>query len=311
MKGLSLDQLRTFCDVAALGSFSAAAERAGLTQPAVSLQIRSLERRLGVRLIERVGRHAQPTPAGRDLLVHANRIGEEMASALAAVAPHRAGTVGRVRIGTGATACIYLLPPVLRALRRRMPGLEIIVQTGNTTDILDRLEANVLDVALATLPVAGRSVQVTPVYEDELVAVFPAAEAAPARLTPAVLAERPLLLYEAGGNTRRVIDRWFARAGRTPKPVMELGSVEAIKELIGAGLGWAVLPRLAVDNAEARRRIAIRPLAPRLVRSLAVVLRRDKRLERGLRAVVDALSALPESRGRDVAQGRPAAPRGR
>jgi DNA-binding transcriptional LysR family regulator len=203
-----------------------------------------------------------------------------------------------VRIGTGATACIYLLPPVLRALRRRMPGLEITVQTGNTADIVDRLEANALDVALATLPVAGRSVQVTPVYEDELVAVFPAGEAAPARLTPAVLTERPLLLYEAGGNTRRVIDRWFARAGRIPKPVMELGSVEAIKELIGAGLGWAVLPRLAVDDAEVRRRIAIRPLTPRLVRSLAVVLRRDKRLERGLRAVVDALSALPVPRAR-------------
>lgn len=311
MKGLTLDQLRTFCDVAALGSFSAAAERAGLTQPAVSLQIRSLERRLGVRLIERVGRRAQPTPAGRDLLVHANRIGEEMASALAAVAPHRAGTVGRVRIGTGATACIYLLPPVLRALRRRMPGLEITVQTGNTTDILDRLAANALDVALATLPVAGRAFQVTPVYEDELVAVFPADETAPARLTPAVLAERPLLLYEAGGNTRRVIDRWFARAGRTSKPVMELGSVEAIKELIGAGLGWAVLPRLATDDAEARRRIAVRSLAPRLVRSLAVVLRRDKRLDRGLRAVVDALSALPGSRGRRAGEGRLSASRGR
>ncbi|MBK5960640.1 LysR family transcriptional regulator [Rhodoplanes elegans] len=292
MKGVTLDQLRTFCDVATLGSFSAAAERAGLTQPAVSLQIRTLERRLGVRLIERLGRRAQPTAAGSDLLVHASRIGDELAAAVAALAPHRAGTAGRVRIGTGATACIYLLPPVLRALRRRLPGLELTVETGNTADILDRLAANALDVALATLPIAGRNFQVTPVYADELVAVAPPDAALPPRFGAAALADKPLVLYEAGGNTRRVIDRWFARAGRTPKPVMELGSVEAIKELVGAGLGFAVLPRLAVAAAEARGQIAMRPLSPRLTRSLGVVLRRDKRLDRGLRAVVEALSDL-------------------
>ncbi|MDC7785178.1 LysR family transcriptional regulator [Rhodoplanes sp. TEM] len=292
MKGVTLDQLRTFCDVAALGSFSAAAERAGLTQPAVSLQIRMLERRLGVRLIERLGRRAQPTPAGRDLLLHAGRIGDEFAEALAALAPHRAGTVGRVRIGTGATACIYLLPSLLRALRRRLPGLEITVETGNTDVILDRLAANALDVALATLPISGRSFHLGPVYEDELVAVAPPGTALPPRVGAALLADKPLVLYEAGGSTRRVIDRWFARAGRTPKPVMELGSVEAIKELVGAGLGWAVLPRLAVSAAEGRGRVVVRPLSPRLSRTLAVVLRRDKRLDRGLRAVVDALSGL-------------------
>ena len=290
MKSLNLDQLNTFADVAELGSFSAAAERAGISQPAVSLQVRQLERRLGLRLIERVGRRAQPTPAGSDLLVHARRIKEEVATALAAIAPHRTGALGRVRIGTGATACIYLLPAILRKLRERMPGLEITVQTGNTLDILKLLEANAIDLALVTLPAPGRSFEITKMYDDELVAVLPAGEGRPARpVTPGFLAEKPLLLFEAGGNTRRIVNEWFARAGHVPKPAMELGSVEAIKQLIGAGLGWSVLPKLAVSRADAQPHVLTAPLSPRLQRSLGLVLRRDKHLGRGLREVIRAL----------------------
>lgn len=290
MRGLNLDQLMTFVDVVELGSFSAAAERAGISQPAVSLQIRQIERQLGVRLVERVGRRVQPTPAGQDLLIHARRLKEEVANALEAIAPHRAGMLGRLRIGTGATACIYLLPPILRRVRERMPGLEITVQTGNTPDMLKLLEANALDLALVTLPVAHRAFEVTEACEDELVAVYPAGEAAPAKpVTPAFLAERPLLLYEGGGSTRRLIDRWFARAGTMPKPVMELGSVEAIKPLIGAGLGWAILPRLAVAHSSAAEPVAVCSLSPRLTRRLGIVLRRDKHLSKGLREMVGAL----------------------
>jgi DNA-binding transcriptional LysR family regulator len=289
----SLDQLDCFADVVELGSFSAAAARRNVTQPAVSLQLRQLERRLGVRLIERIGKRVQPTPAGRDLLAHVRCIQEAVASAVDAVAPHQAGRTGRIRIGTGATACIYLLPPVLRRLRERMPLLEITVRTGNTPEILKLLEENAIDLALVTLPAQGRTFDVTVLCKDELIAVFPAAGTTPeSPATPSFLAERPLVLYESGGNARRTIDAWFLRAGLSPKPVMELGSVEAIKELVGAGLGCAVLPTPALTGPGAREHIVTRSLAPRLFRTLGLVLRRDKRLDRGLQEVVSALKAL-------------------
>ncbi len=292
MKSPSFEQLRAFADVIELGSFSAAADRAGISQPAVSLQIRQLERHLGVRLIERIGRRAHPTPAGADLLVHVRRIQEDIHEAMETVGLHRSGSIGRLRIGTGATACIYLLPPVLRAIKDRMPGLEITVQTGNTPEVLKRVENNVLDLAVVTMPAAGRSLQVTEVYRDELVAVFPADERGPSgRLTPDALIERPLLLYEAGGHTRRIIDRWFADGGVTPKPLMELGSVEAIKQLVGAGLGWSVLPRLAVEDARGAPRVAFRSVSPLLTRGLALVMRRDKHLSRPLRELIAAIEA--------------------
>jgi DNA-binding transcriptional LysR family regulator len=293
MRDLKLDQLQTFTEVIELGTFSAAAERLQLSQPAVSLQVRQLEKRLGVRLIERVGKRATPTAAGTELINHAKRIEETVSTALDGMAMHASGALGRVRIGTGATACIYLLPPVLRNLRRRFPTLEITVKTGNTADVLKALEENALDIGLVTLPAPGRMFEVTPVLDDAFVAITAADDdPLPDAVTPAVLAKRPVVLYEAGGNTRRIVDEWFARSGIALTTVMDLGSVEAIKELVGAGLGCAVLPGTAVRNTGERLPIVSRPLSPKLHRKLALVMRRDKILNKGLREAIKALRRL-------------------
>ena len=210
MAALKLEQLKTFAEVVALGSFSAAAEKLQLTQPAVSHQVRHLEQALDVRLIERVGKRSTPTAAGLELLDHAKQIEEAVAGALDSMAVHATGDVGRVRIGTGATACIYLLPPVLRDLKQRLPNLEITVATGNTADVLKAVEENRLDIGLVTMPAPGRAFAVTPLLEDAYVAVAADDDPLPEVVTPEVLAELPLLLYEAGGNTRRVVDAWFS-----------------------------------------------------------------------------------------------------
>ena len=296
MSELNLDQLRAFVEVIELGSFSAAARRLSVTQPAVSQQLRQLERRLGVRLIERVGRRAMPTAAGTELLDHARRVQSDVASALEAMTQHASGVGGRVHLGTGATACIYLLPPILRDLRRRFPALEIVVSTGNTDDILRAIEANSIDLGLVTLPVPGRMFETLPIIDDAYVAIAPKEMKLPAKVTPAALAKLPMLLYERGGNTRRLVDEWFARAGLAPKPVMELGSVEAIKELVAAGLGCAVLPRMALRRREDRLRFVIRLLSPHLTRTLTVAVRRDKPRHKGLRETLNALQRLKPAR---------------
>ncbi len=293
MRNLKLDQLRTFTEVVGRGSFSSAAAHLRLTQPAVSQQVRQLEKHLGVRLLERVGKRATPTPAGAVLVAHARRIEDTVSAALDDIAAHATGTLGRVRIGTGETACIHLLPAALRTLKARFPTLEIMVRTGNTVDVLRALEENTLDLGLVTLPAPGRMFDVTPVLDDPYVAVGPAADdTLPAKVSPAFLARRPVVLYEAGGNTRRIIDQWFSRAGVSLTPIMDLGSDEAIKELVGAGLGWSVLPQSSVRGAGDRLPIVSRPLTPKLHRTLALVIRRDKTLTKGLRATIEALRAL-------------------
>src|SRR5262249_4029950 len=150
-----------------------------------------------------------------------------------------------------------------------------------------------IDIGLLTLPAPGRVFQVTPVLEDEFVAIFSAREERiPATATPATLAQLPVVFEDPGATSRDIVEGWFLRAGRRVKPVMELGHVEAIKKVVGAGLGCSVVPRIAVTGSEKRDGIMQRPLTPRLTRQLGVVLRRDKPLQRGLRELVNALTAL-------------------
>ncbi len=293
MSRLSLDHLQTFAYVIESGSFTAAAQRLKVSQPAISLQMKRLEGRLGVRLIDRVGRRLSATAAGEELLTHARRIEGTVTAALDAMKRHSKGTAGRVRLGTGATACIYFLPPILRSLRNRFPELDIVVSTGNTLTVLKSIEENAIDMGLVTLPVSGRMFHIRGVLDDEFVAIaLPTAIELPARVTPRGLAKLPLVLYEGGANTRLLPDQWAARAGVSLKPVMELGSVEAIKEVVGAGLGCSVVPRMALRKPNSHRSVIVRSLSPKLHRKLAVVLRHDKPLGRALREVISAISTF-------------------
>jgi DNA-binding transcriptional LysR family regulator len=295
MPELKLEHLRALADVVELGTFSAAAERRHLTQPAVSLQVRQLEKHLGVRLIERAGKRAAPTAAGREVLQHAQQIDSAVAALFAAMTSHRDGVLARVRLGTGATACTYLLPSVLRDLRRAQPALEIRVITGNTVEVLKSIEENRLDVGLVTLPARGRAFDVQPLWEDEIVAVVRRDNhALPTKVTSSTLKHVTLMLYEPAGNTRRLIDRWFRRGGPRPAPAMEVGSVEAIKRLVGAGLGCGLVPRLALTRDD-QRSLVVRALSPRLTRTLAVVVRRDKVRHEALRHTLAALKAAAQA----------------
>lgn len=301
MRGFNLDHLQTFADVVRLGSFSAAAARLNLTQPAISLQVRQLEQKLGVRLIERVGRKATATAAGRELLAHAGTIDMAVNAALEDVAQHTRAVTGRIRIGIGATACIHFLPPVLAELRKRYPLLELMVNTGNAPEVLRDIEENRLDLGLVTLPPAkdgrvrnlSRALEITTLLNDDFVAIFDKSagktNGPPATVTPAALQALPLIIPEPGGHTRSLIESWFAAAEQSWKPVMELDSVEAIKRLIAAGLGCSVLPGMALSSPEAARGLTVRPLKPKLTRQLALAIRRDKPLSRGLREAIASL----------------------
>ena len=288
----TLRQLATFLAAVDAGTVSGAARRFNLTQPAASQQLRQLERSLGVRLLERAGGRLVPTAAGAAIAAPARRAQAAAADVIAAATAHRTGEAGQVRLGTGATACIYLLPALLATLRRRMPGLAITIATGNTPEILRRLEAGDLDIGLVTLTAqSSRALASTRLLSDPLIAVLPATLARDApSLRASQLAQLPLVLYESGGNTRAVLDGWFRRAGVSPRPMMELGSVEAIKAVIAGGLGASVLPRLAL--ADPIPGTLMRPLHPAVARELGYVLRREKVVDRGLRTVIEVLETL-------------------
>ncbi|HHG9268547.1 TPA: LysR family transcriptional regulator, partial [Enterobacter hormaechei subsp. xiangfangensis] len=142
MTTLNLGHLATFRLVVQRGSFSAAADVMGISQPAVSLQIRQLEQFLQTRLIERTGRGIKATAAGEALRVHGERLELAVEETIRSVSAFNQDVSGTITLGTGATACIHLLPALLQQLREEYPLLRIGVTTGNTPDIVRAIEEN-------------------------------------------------------------------------------------------------------------------------------------------------------------------------
>src|SRR5262245_18293310 len=166
--------VRTLQAIARSGSFSRAGETLHLSQPAISHHVRHLERAVGLPLLIRRGRRASPTEAGAVLLEHAGRAFKVLDEAREAIQRLRGRVAGRVSVWTGATASIYLLPPLLRRLRARYPDLDLVVVTGNAGEIAAAVSRGELDLGIVTLPVpAGRGLAISPFYVDQLVAIAP------------------------------------------------------------------------------------------------------------------------------------------
>lgn len=294
MTTLNLGNLATFRLVVQRGSFSAAADVLGLSQPAVSLQIRQLEQFLQTRLIERTGRGIKATAAGLALLSHGERIEQVVDEAIRSVSEFNREVSGTITLGTGATACIHLLPPLLQQLRNDYPLLKVGVTTGNTLDIVRAIEENRLDMGLVTLPVSGRTLDVMPVMNEEFVFIVSQEQPGPwVLLTPEVLHAQPLIAFESGSGTRALIDGWFEVCGIAIVPVMQLGSIEAIKRMVRAGLGYSIVPRMAVENLADCEGLSVHSLTPVLQRQLAVVMRQDKILSKGISAIIRMLQNTP------------------
>jgi DNA-binding transcriptional LysR family regulator len=293
--------VRTLQAIARSGGFSRAGEILHLSQPAISHHVRHRERVLGVPLLVRRGRRASPTEAGAVLLEHAGRAFKVLDEAREAIQRLRGRVAGRVTVGTGATASIYLLPALLRRLRARHPDLELVVVTGNAGEIASAVSRGELDVGVVTLPIAvGRGLLVSPFYVDRLVAIAPPDRRWRRRapMTAAELAREPVILYERGGTIRRVVDDWFRRGRATPRVAMELGNAEATKKLVGAGLALSVVSEIAVKADARAGALNLIPLRPALHRRIGIVRRRERSLRPALLAFMTALeSAAKRVRG--------------
>jgi DNA-binding transcriptional LysR family regulator len=308
---LALAPLRALSAVARHGSFSRAAAELGLTQPAVSMQVKQLEDRVGMPLLERIGKRATPTRAGELLLSHAARAFLELEAGVEQIQRLRGVVAGRLRFGTSASVSIYLLPSLLRRFRTRYPETELQIVTGNASEIVASVVANELDLGVVSLPVRSRELSVTPFYRDELVAIAPPGRQWRGRRSIGAgdLAREPLILFERGATLRRVIDTWFQRASAAPSRVMEMGNTEAIKKLVQAGLGLSVTSWFSAKVEVKRRALVAITLQPGLQRQLGIVRRRDKTPTPTLDAFLQALDELRRALEREPAPSRAGAAR--
>jgi DNA-binding transcriptional LysR family regulator len=296
MRQLNLDQLRTLVSIADLGTFSAAARALHLAQPTVSLHVSELESRLGAPLIVRGSRRVTPTAAGAALVERARRLLHDADDAVDAVRRQAEGRVGRVRLGTSTGVVVDLLPQVLEALEQHHAGIDVEVSILGSNEAMARLAAGTLDIGLVAVPQPPvRDLVVAHWRSQPMMAFVPQRWKAPKRATPQWLAEQPLIFNDATTHMYRLTMEWFAAAGHSPRARIELNYDAAIRSLVAAGYGAALLPLQQTIDAPLNERLQILPLSPRLVRRLGIAHRPRSMLDGATESVLGILARFSQS----------------
>ncbi len=268
---MNLHHLRIFHTLATTGSFTAAARRLRISQPAVTIQVRELEESAGVRLLERRARGVQLTDAGQALYRVSERIFSLVDEAETVMAQAGGRVTGGLTISSSGTTGAYLLPRVLTEFRRRYPGVRIQLHISNSRHVLAQVASFEADLGVLGAPDAATPMTVTdnarlvvqPFVREPLVLLVPRRHPWARRrgVALAELADQALIVREPGSTTRRVLEGQLEAAGLTPRIAMELGSNEAIKQVVAAGVGVAALGAsvLTREAGDARlRAVALR-----------------------------------------------------
>jgi len=248
---VEIRQLRAFVAIAESGTFTAGALRVHVTQAAISMQIRQLETELGARVFVRAPRHVILTEAGEHLLRRARQMLREHDAAVDEIAELAGAERGRLRIGSASAMVLTdQLPTILTELRKQHPRAEIAVASGTSEALVEQILAGELDIAFVSLPVDARGIQTERLSDDQLVAIAsPRHKLAKQKTISAyTLAGERLILGERGGNTRRLIDQFFAQAGVTLHVSMELSRQAAIRRMVEEDMGVGIVPLHSVRD---------------------------------------------------------------
>ena len=272
--GLTLHRLELFLAVLDEGGVGRAAKACHISQPAVSEHLQGLGAHFGVPLLERHGRSVRPTPAARLLEPYARQAVGLLRGAERAAADLQGLRSGALTVGASTTPGTYLLPAALGRFHAAHPALALSLQISDTREIERSVAAGQLELGVIGDAPLVTGLAAEPWVKDELVLIVPRGHRFARRraVTAPAIAGEPYIAREEGSSTRGVAERYLARLGVTLNPVMELGSTEAIREAVAAGLGVALVSRHAV-LARDRRIVAARVAGPRWTRDLLIVRR--------------------------------------
>jgi Transcriptional regulator len=254
---MEIRQLKAFLAISEAKTFTAGARRVNVTQAAISMQIRQLEDEVGLPLFTRTPRRVILTEAGEYLLERARKILREHDSALAEIAEVAGAEHGRLRIGSAsAMFATQQLPSIMQKLKQKFPNSELTVSSGTSQRLVDKIMHGEVDMAFISLPVDNPNITTELLFSDEIVAIaYPKHPLANEKfISAATLAGEKLILGERGGNTRRMVDDFFAAANVKPNITMELSRQEAINQMveIGLGVGLAGAKTVASEIREGR-----------------------------------------------------------
>jgi DNA-binding transcriptional LysR family regulator len=285
-------QLQAFCAVVEKKSFSQAAEQLGVTQPAVSLQVRALEERVGQTLLDRSGRRVEPTEAGRRLYRSAQRmlvLEEQLMEEVAADDGRLAGTLS---IGASTGPGAHLVPLLLCEFQREHPDLHVALSIWDTQMVIDRVADRQLEVGVVGALRRHRSLEFEPLVRDQIVlAVPPGHPAADGTISVEDLKQETLIVMQEGAGVRQVVEEELRRAGlrlRGVEPKLELGLQESIKSAVAGGYGVSFISKTAIEGELAAGRLAaaqVEGIEP--ARQIYLVRARGRSMTRAAEAFVE------------------------
>lgn len=250
---MEIRKLEVFCKVVELKSFTRAAEAVLLSQPTVSEHIRSLEEELGQKLIDRLGREAEPTPVGSLLYKYAVRMLRLQQEAIESVENYGGKLAGRIMIGSGTIPGTYILPRIIGQFRKKYASIQATLRIAGSRIMADEVLSGVLDMAVIGARWKEKGLEWQQIFSDRLVLVVHAEHpwAERPRVSLEELKNEPFILRESASGTRKVIDQILADHGVNPadlQEVAEIGSTAAIKEAVKAGIGISILSVRSVEQ---------------------------------------------------------------
>jgi DNA-binding transcriptional LysR family regulator len=256
---MNLSQLKAFLAVAQDRSFSRAAEKLYLTQPAVSKQIQALEEGLGMRLFDRVGRSILLTQAGNILHDHAHIAFRTLEEARETINQLRGLQRGHLRISAASTIGTYMLPQPLGELKAQFPGIEISLAITNKARVVQQVLNHEVELGFVGPPVEPAELEMEEYLLDELVLIMAPTHrlAREESVGVAELAEEVFILREQGSGTREIMEEELGRVRVNLKKAMELGSTEAIKQAVAANLGVSIVSKFAISLETLQGRLAV------------------------------------------------------
>jgi DNA-binding transcriptional LysR family regulator len=246
MHAMDTQHLQAFLLVAESSSFSGAAEKLHLTQPAVSKRVASLEQHLGTALFDRIGKRVTLTEAGAALLPHARTIRQNLEQAEQAVRDLSGDVSGRLLLGTSHHIGLHRLPPVLRQFSQRFPGVELDIEFMDSEQAYEQIMQGAVELAVVTLPPGEDEAMVArPVWPDPLDFMVAANHplSAESEVTLDTLSEYPVVLPGLNTYTGQIAKQLFERRGLKLNVAMSTNYLETIRMMAAVGLGWTVLPR--------------------------------------------------------------------
>ncbi len=298
---ITLRQLRVFLAVAQQQNFSRAGEAVGLTQPAVSRSITDLEQQLGVQLLHRSTRDVELSDAGRLLQGRATRVLDELDAALLEVRGLATQRHGRVRVASSPTLSAHLMPECIARCARQHPGLQLQLLDRIQQGALDSVRAGDVDFGVVIDPTEPEDLHCEAILSEPFCLVCPANHALAQRLEVhwRELAGHPLVLLDHASGSRRLIDRVLEQHAPDCQVVQQVGHTTTIFAMVQAGLGIAVVPRLAVAQPGMESAgLVHRRLLPVVERQIMLVHRRHRRLAPVVQLVWDLVRDVARARGR-------------